>query len=82
MNKLWDSKALAQLLVAAIKQNTLDGFDKDGKPFKPYSTRPFAMPYAAVVNKVKLKKLEKEGKKKGEPNSKVKHIIHKKTGSP
>lgn len=33
--------------VAFIIQNMNAGIDKDGKPFQPYSTRPFAMPLGA-----------------------------------
>ncbi len=31
-----------------IKERTLKGLDKDNKSFKPYSTRPFALPYASL----------------------------------
>jgi len=51
----WSSLAIALKIREAIVENTLAGKDKDGKPFKPYSTRPFKMPYGAISNKKKLK---------------------------
>jgi hypothetical protein len=52
----WNSKKLAEIIRAKIIENTLAGKDKYGKDFKPYSTRPFAMPSGAVANKKKLEK--------------------------
>jgi len=49
----WDSEELGGILSGAIKQQTKKGLDKDGKPFKPYSDRPFAMPYQAITRKSK-----------------------------
>ena len=60
MKMSWDSKELAERIKAAIIENTLAGKDKHGKDFKPYSTRPFAMPYGAVANKKKLEKAIKD----------------------
>jgi len=53
----WDSNLLAVLLREKIKDNTKEGIDKDGNPFKAYSTKPFAMPSGAVANKQKMKKV-------------------------
>jgi hypothetical protein len=50
-----------QRIVAIIKQRTLEGIDKDGNPFKPYSTRPFAMPAGAMTQRTR-KSLYKDGK--------------------
>jgi hypothetical protein len=44
-------KQIALAIVSHIRARTLSGFDKDGKPFKPYSTNTFAMPRAAVNNR-------------------------------
>jgi hypothetical protein len=52
MNK-WSSKLLAIDIVKAIQTQTKKGFDKDGKKFKEYSERPFAMPYQAITRKSK-----------------------------
>jgi hypothetical protein len=60
---IWNSKKLAQLIRGAIVENTLAGFDKDGKPFDKYSDKPFAMPHGAVANKAKLKKAIAESKR-------------------
>lgn len=43
-----------------IRERTLEGKDKDGKPFKQYSTISFAMPSGAMTQ-VALKALEKGG---------------------
>jgi len=50
---MWNSKKLAQLIRAEVIENTLAGLDKDGKPFKEYSTNPFTMPYQAIARKEK-----------------------------
>ena len=50
------TKQLAVQIRNAIQRNTMEGFDKDGKPFKAYSTNPFSMPYYAIHNKDKFKK--------------------------
>jgi len=56
-------------IVKHIRKRTLEGKDKDGKPFKEYSTRHFAMPSGATT-KAALNRLESAGKlfwfKKGE----------------
>jgi hypothetical protein len=75
--KLWNANAIAALIRSEIDKRTLAGKDKDGKPFPEYSTKPFAMPWGAVVNKNKMKKLIKAGKKKGEQNSNVKYFKRK-----
>lgn len=49
---------LAEGLRGDIVKRTLSGLDKDDKPFRPYSTRPFKMPYRSVENKQKLKSIE------------------------
>lgn len=41
-----------------IKERTLKGLDKDNRPFKPYSTNPFALP-AAALPKYIVRQLEK-----------------------
>ncbi len=48
-------------VVAAIKENTLRGIDKDGKPFAPYSEKPFAAPAGSLTQKVRAR-LDKDGK--------------------
>lgn len=35
-------------VIALIKENTNKGLDKNGQPFRPYSTKPFAMPGGAL----------------------------------
>ena len=72
------SKALAQAIRVAIVENTLAGFDKDGKPFNKYSDKPFAMPAGAVSNKTKLKQAQK--KSKNTPDPIVKVFTNNKTG--
>lgn len=39
---------LGAAVMQHIKERTLLGLDKDDKPFKPYSTKPFALPFAAL----------------------------------
>lgn len=48
-------------LLSLIRDRTAKGIDKDGKPFIPYSTRPFKIPYATAT-KSAVKQLIKEGK--------------------
>lgn len=38
-----------QAAVAIIVERTQRGLDADGRPFKPYSTRPFALPYTPTA---------------------------------
>lgn len=47
-------------IVNHIRKRTLEGKDKDGKPFKGYSTRPFAMP-AGAATKGAISRLESSG---------------------
>lgn len=55
------SKQLLGLeIVKHIRKRTQEGRDKDGKPFKPYSTRYFAMPSGATTQAA-LKRLESAG---------------------
>jgi len=54
-------QALALDLINAIKANTQSGKDRFGKRFTPYSQRPFAMPYGAVLSKAKRKQAIKAG---------------------
>lgn len=72
-------------IVARVQQNTLAGLDKDGKPFAPYSTRPFSMPWQAVASKAKARALYRRGRASGKPkppNANVRFYTHKKTRSP
>ena len=48
-------------ILRAIKENTQRGRDKWGHGFKPYSERPFAMPYGGVFNKTKTEQAIKAG---------------------
>jgi len=47
-------------VVNHIRDRTLAGKDKDGKPFKAYSTNDFAMPSGAITQRA-IKALEKSG---------------------
>jgi len=40
---------IAEQIKERILYNTSQGVDKYGQPFKPYSTRPFAMPYGSAM---------------------------------
>lgn len=42
--------AIVQIVIGKIIQNTSRGIDSEGKPFKPYSTRPFSMPFGAFTD--------------------------------
>lgn len=48
-------------VVARIKERTLEGIDKDGKPFAGYSEKPFAAPAGSIPQKVRAR-LDKDGK--------------------
>lgn len=55
-------KEAGSLALGAVMDNTSKGIDRFGKPFKPYSNKPFAMPYGAFLNyntKTAIKKLNK-----------------------
>ena len=52
-------KKIGNAIVTLIKERTAEGRDKDDKPFKAYSRKPFALPYGAVNNHTKLKRLIK-----------------------
>ncbi len=54
-------KRIGLHILSMIRDRTAKGIDKDGKPFKPYSTNPFKMPYA-VATKSAVKKLIQDGK--------------------
>ena len=54
------SLKLAKAIQKEILENTAKGIDKDGNPFTPYSTRPFAMPAGAVANKQTARRLQKK----------------------
>lgn len=54
-------KIIGLHLLSLIRDRTAKGIDKDGKPFIPYSTRPFKIPYAAAT-KSAVKELVKQGK--------------------
>lgn len=54
-------KRIGLHLVSLIRDRTAKGKDKDGFPFKEYSKRPFAIPYANAT-KAAVKQLVKEGK--------------------
>jgi hypothetical protein len=43
-----------------IKERTLMGLDKDNQPFKAYSTKPFALPAAAMTKTLRKKLLKQE----------------------
>ncbi len=51
---------LAKDIVNTIHDNTLAGKDKDGKPFKKYSSNPFAMPSGAATKRA-IDSLDKSG---------------------
>lgn len=48
-------------IIARIKERTLAGIDKDGKPFAGYSEKPFAAPVGSFTKKV-FARLDKDGK--------------------
>ena len=51
-SSLWTAKDSARLglnTVAAIKLRTSKGLDADGRPFKPYSTKPLYVPNTGAV---------------------------------
>lgn len=53
-----DIKRIAAKSLQIIVERTLDGIDRFGRPFKPYSSKGFSMPYAAIpkrASKVLLK---------------------------
>jgi hypothetical protein len=59
-----DLKTAALLIISTIKQNTNQGIDRFGRPFQPYSRKPFGMPLAAFLEKTtkrQRKALNKEG---------------------
>lgn len=51
-----DIRAFADLVLNKIKERTMRGVGADGLPFRPYSTRPFSMPYSAVASSQKTQK--------------------------
>jgi len=44
-------KDLCTSILDALKSNTRSGIDRAGERFKPYSERPFWMPYGAIYDK-------------------------------
>lgn len=44
-------RKLALFFIGVIQKRTLEGKDADGKPFKGYSTKPFAMPSGAITKR-------------------------------
>lgn len=42
-------KWMAARVVEMIRENTIEGRDRFGKPFKPYGTRPFARPLRGIT---------------------------------
>ena len=54
-------QALAEQLKERILQNVSQGIDRHGKPFKPYSTRPFAMPFVAVQPRSLITEAQRKG---------------------
>lgn len=58
-------RTIADIALENIRTRTLQGVDMNGLPFRGYSTRPFAMPYAAVPKFVRNKLRAKRAIKKG-----------------
>lgn len=50
---------IANRFAYIIAKRTEDGLDKNGMPFKPYSTKPFKMPSGAATKKAKMNLLSK-----------------------
>lgn len=44
-------KTLALKFISIIRARTLRGLDKQGNPFKPYSTKPLAIPSGAITKR-------------------------------
>jgi hypothetical protein len=56
--------AAAARIIAMIKERTSLGIDRNGRPFEPYSRRPFAMPLGAFFERTtgrQRTRLNKEG---------------------
>lgn len=46
-------RRMALEAINVIRKRTLAGLDKDGKPFAPYSSKPFVMPAGALTGKAR-----------------------------
>lgn len=52
-------RQIANMFTLIIKKRTQSGLDKDGAPFKPYSTKPFKMPSGAATKRAKRELMNK-----------------------